>query len=103
VPLLSHSPHLDNVKTLYIMDCRITDDTLATISAAILNLVSITWSQHIYKSLTPKGGPPPLFPCLKHIAGLLPERKLVEMARARGEHGMPLDALDVHCDPKCRA
>jgi len=103
-PMLSLSPQLNNVKTLYIMDCRISDDTLAIISAAMPNLVSINFTGHnIYSSsLTPKRGSPPLFPRLKHIAGLLPERKLVKMARVRGEHGMPLDALDVHCDPNCR-
>ena len=40
-------------------------------------------------------------PRLEHVTGLLPERKLVGVVRLREEYGMPLNALDVHCDPKC--
>ena len=102
--LLSHSPRLDNVKTLRVMDCRISNNTLATIAAAMPNLVSINFTGHnaYTSSLTPTGDSPPLFPHLKHIAGLSPERKLVEMVRAREERGMPLDALVVHHGPEHR-
>jgi len=101
-PLLSHSPKLNDVKTLHIMDCHITDDTLTAIASAMQNLISITFSgSYVYpKPLTPMGGSPLLFPHLKQIVGLPLEGKLVEMAKARKENGMPLDALDVHDHPE---
>ena len=101
--LLSLSSQFNNVKTLFVVDCRTCDDTLTAMGSVMHNLVSINFTRcNTYlNSLTPTGSSPPLFPHLKHIAGPPLERKLVEMARARDERGMPLVTMDLHEYPWC--
>lgn len=100
--LLSHSPRLDNVKTLHLMDCRIGGGTMTTIAPAMNNLISIKFTGHnVFPStLIAKKGSPALFPHLKHIAGLPPGRRLARIARSRKESGMPLISLDVNGNPE---
>ena len=103
--LLSHSPKLDNVKTLRIMDFDMHDDIhkifTSTVSA-MNNLISISFVSYplFPEPLVPKGGLPVLLPHLKHISGLRPESQLVELARARRGKGVPLNALDVDGSPE---
>ena len=103
--LLSHSPKLDNVKTLRIMDFDACDDIYeiftSTVSA-MNNLISISFVGHplFPEPLIPKGDLPVLLPHLKHISGLHPGSQLVELARARKGKGVPLNVLDVDGSPE---
>lgn len=103
--LLSHSPRLENVKTLRIMDCRISDNTLMTIASAMPNLVSISFlGRNAYlRSLTPTGGSPALFPHLEHIAGLPLGKNLMKMVATRKNCGSPLKILDTYEPRRNRA
>lgn len=100
--LLSHSPRLENVKTLHVMNCHMSDNTLTAIASAMCNLVSISFIGH-NECLSSLGDSPTLFPHLEHIAGLPAAEDLIWVARAREQYGMPLKALDIHDEPGHRA
>ena len=99
---LSHSPQLDNVKTLHLMDCRLGKDDMAVLSSVMPSIVSIEFigNDTSPRSLAFSKGSKPLFPCLKHIGGLPPVKKVVEMAKARKRGGVSLSALDVEDAPE---
>ena len=100
-PLLSHSPRLENVKTLHIMGCYISNKTFAIIASAMCNLVSINFiGRNVHAgSLIPTDSSPALFPHLENVAGL-PARELARIARARKKHGMSLKSLSGHDDSR---
>ena len=102
--LFSHSPHIENVTEIHIVECPFdTNQGLDHVKAAMPNVDTITFFQRYgsypFGPLTAGDTSSLLFPRLERVMVLGSESRLEEMARNRRDLGAPLKTLVLGRDP----